>query len=72
MSQAEEMMARIRRRVAMMSPSDLMSWADTATYGIQRHLDDFRRTQDPANLAEIRLAAITMEAMCDALEKSLN
>lgn len=63
----EEMLARIQKRVRMMPPDDLLSWADTAASGMQRHLDDFRRTGDTAHLAEIRLAAVSMDAVVERL-----
>ena len=63
----EEMARRINRRVAMMSTDDLMSWADTATYGMQRQFDDFRKNPDEAHLAEIKLAALSIDAVADEL-----
>ena len=54
-----------------MSTDDLMSWADTATYGMQRQLDDFRRKPDEAHLAEIKLAALSMDAVADELSLRL-
>lgn len=63
----EEMAARIKRRVAQMTTDDLMSWADTATYGIQRQFDDFRREPDEAHLAEIKLASLSIDAVADEL-----
>jgi hypothetical protein len=63
----EEMAARISKRVARMTTDDLMSWADTATYGMQRQLDDFRRNPDEQHLAEIKLAALSMDAVADEL-----
>jgi hypothetical protein len=61
------MLARMQRRVAMTTTDDLLSWADTATYGIQRQFDDFRKKPDEAHLAEIKLAAATLDAVADEL-----
>lgn len=61
------MAARIKNRVAKMTTDDLMSWADTATYGMQRQLDDFRRSPAEDHLAEIKLAALSMDAVADEL-----
>lgn len=66
------MAARIKTRVEKMSTDDLMSWADTALYGMQRQLDDFRRDPDEAHLAEIKLAALSMDAVADELGVRLN
>lgn len=63
----EEMAARIKRRVGMMTPEDLLLWADAAASGMQRQLDDFRRNPDEAHLAEIKLAALSMDAVVDEL-----
>lgn len=68
----EQMAARIRTRVEKMTTDDLMSWAETAVYGIQRQLDDFRRDPDEAHLAEIKLAALSMDAVADELGVRLN
>ena len=67
----EEMAARIKRRVSMMTPEDLLSWADTATSGMQRQLDDFRRDPVEDHLAEIKLAALSMDAVADELAERL-
>lgn len=67
----EEMLARIRRRVAKMPAEDLMLWAENAASGMMRHLDDFRRAPDVAHLAEIRLAAVSMDAVVEELAKRL-
>lgn len=61
------MAARLRKRVAGMTTDDLMSWADTATYGMQRQFDDFRKAPDEAHLAEIKLAALSIDALADEL-----
>lgn len=66
------MAARIKTRVEKMTTDDLMSWAETAVYGIQRQLDDFRRDPDEAHLAEIKLAALSMDAVADELGVRLN
>lgn len=50
-----------------MDTDDLMTWADVAAMGMQRQLDDFRRTPDEQHLAEIRLAAVSMDAVCEEL-----
>lgn len=50
-----------------MTTDDLMSWADSATYGMQRQFDDFRKSPDDAHLAEIKLAALSIDAVADEL-----
>ena len=51
---------KIKARVAKIPTDDLMMWADNAASGMQRHLDDYRRSPDEAYLGEISLAALTM------------
>jgi hypothetical protein len=63
----DEMAARIARRVAKMTTDDLMLWADNAASGMQRQLDDFRRHPAEDHLAEIKLAALSMDAVVDEL-----
>lgn len=63
----EELAARLAKRVARMTTDDLMSWADSATYGMQRQFDDFRKSPDDAHLAEIKLAALSIDAVADEL-----
>jgi hypothetical protein len=58
---------RIKKRVARMTTDDLLMWADNATSGMQRYLDDFRRSPDEAQLGEINLAALSMTFVCDEL-----
>lgn len=61
------MAARVKKRVERMDTTDLMSWLDMAASGVQRHLDDFRREPDESHLAEIKLAALSMDAVADEL-----
>jgi hypothetical protein len=63
----EEILARLAKRVKRMSTDDLMLWAETATAGMMRQLDDFRHSPDQAHLAEIRLAAVSMDAVCEEI-----
>lgn len=63
---------KIRRRVARLSTDDLMLWADNAASGMQRYLDDFRRSPDEAYLAEIKLAAISMDFVVDEMSARLS
>jgi hypothetical protein len=58
---------KIRRRVARITTDDLLMWADNAASGIQRQLDDFRREPDEAHLGEIKLAALSLDAVTDEL-----
>lgn len=58
---------KIQRRVAKTNTDDLLMWADNAASGIQRQLDDFRRSPDEAHLAEIKLAAVSMDCVADEL-----
>ncbi len=50
---------------------DLMTWADLAASGMQRYLDDFRRTKDEAFVGEVTLAAVSMEIVVDVLSERL-
>jgi len=63
----EEMAARVRRRVERTSSGDLIAWAELAVCGMQRQLDDFRRDPCEDHLAEIKLAALSMDAVADEL-----
>lgn len=63
----DQMAARVKNRVEKMDTTDLMSWLDMAASGVQRQLDDFRKNPDEAHLAEIKLAALSMDAVADEL-----
>lgn len=52
----EETIERTRKRIAKMSPRDLVSWAEVAIFGMQRHLDEYRRSDDEAHLMELAFA----------------
>lgn len=67
----EEILARLTKRVKMMTTDDLMSWAETAAMGMGRHIDDFRRNPVMDHLAEIRLAAVSMDAVVGELADRL-
>jgi hypothetical protein len=58
---------KIKRRIASLTESELMDWANLAVSGMMRHLDDHRRSPDEAHLAEISLAAAAMGYVCDSL-----
>ena len=58
---------KIRKRVARISTDDLFLWADNAAAGMMRQLDDFRRNPDESHLAEVKLASLTMDLVCDEL-----
>jgi hypothetical protein len=58
---------RIRRRIASLSTPELLDWANLAVSGMMRHLDDFRRSPDEAHLAEVKLAAVTLDYVVDDL-----
>lgn len=58
---------KIQRRIARLSTDDLMMWADNAASGMQRQMDDFRRTPVEDHLHETKLAAVTMQYVCDEL-----
>jgi len=62
---------KIRRRVAGLDTENLLMWADNAASGIQRQLDDYRRKPDEAHLAEIKLAAVSMDFVVDELAERL-
>lgn len=63
----EQMAERLDRRVRKQSTEDLLMWAETAAMGMQRYVDDFRRTPDESYLGEISLAAATMGAVAQVL-----
>ncbi len=63
----EEMAARMARRVQRMDSSALLEWADLATSGMQRQLDDFRKHPDESHLGEINVALLGMGAVVDEL-----
>lgn len=58
---------KIRARVARMTTDDIFMWADNAAMGMQRYLDDFRRTLSEDCLAEIKLASLSMDVVVDEL-----
>lgn len=62
---------KIRKRVARQTTDDLLTWANVAAAGMQRQLDDFRRAPDESHLGEIKLAALTMDVVCDELATRL-
>lgn len=59
--------AAIRKRVAKISTTDLLMWAEQAFAGGLRYLDDFRRNPDLAFLGEIQTALIALGATVDEL-----
>jgi hypothetical protein len=63
----EQMAARVKRRVQTMDTSTLLEWGSLAASGMQRQLDDFRRSPDDSHLAEVNVALISMGAVVDEL-----
>lgn len=59
--------AAIRKRVAKISTTDLLMWAEQALAGGLRYLDDFRKDPDLAYLGEIQTALIALGAVVDEL-----
>lgn len=58
---------KIAARVAKMATDEIILWADNAATGMQRYMDDFRRTLDEAALGEVKLAALSMDICVDEL-----
>lgn len=52
----ETTVERAKRRIARMSRAELLDWADTAIAGMQRHLEEYRRTRDEAHMGELEIA----------------
>jgi hypothetical protein len=63
----QEMENRVKTRVQKMDTSMLLEWASLAASGMQRQIDDFRRSPDEAHLAEVNVALISMGAVVDEL-----
>lgn len=56
----EQTIERTRKRVRKMSDRELTSWAQVAIPGMQRHLDYYERTGDPAHLGEMSFAEMQL------------
>lgn len=67
LSNAEEAMVRAQKRVKDMSSARLLDWMDAALPGMHRHYDSYRRTGDPAHLAELALAHMNVGVVLDEL-----
>jgi hypothetical protein len=48
----EEGIARVRKRIAGMSESQMLEWLEPALSGMMRHLDAYKKTGDIAHLAD--------------------
>lgn len=62
-----ETIERTQKRVRKMSDRELMSWAEVAIPGIQRHLDYYQRTDDPAHLMELSFAEMQLNLVVTEL-----
>lgn len=56
----------VDRRIAKMSVSELVSWADQSLFGIGRCMSDWQRFESPEALMEARMGA---EALYKVLDK---
>lgn len=51
---------RAKRRIAKMSRTELIDWFEAAIGGMQRHMEEYRRTRDEAHLGELEIAETNM------------
>jgi hypothetical protein len=58
---------QIRKRIRGLSTYELTNWLDMALAGAQHHLDDYRRTKDEAEVGEINIGLIAINAVVDEL-----
>lgn len=63
----EETIARARRRVAKMSETDLLDWAEVSIPGMHRHLDAYRQTKDTAHLMEMAFGEMQLNLVISEL-----
>lgn len=64
---SEATIARAKKRVKGMRDGDLLDWADAASPGIMRHLDQYRRTRIGAHLVEASTAQWQLALVLDEL-----
>ena len=58
-----ELMARAEKRVAKMTTTALLDWADAAGSGMAKGFMDYRQHGDLASLEDIALGMITLQAV---------
>jgi len=63
----EEGIARVRKRIAGMSESQMLEWLEPALSGMMRHLDAYRKTGDIAHLAVVAMANTTAWVLLDKM-----
>lgn len=64
---AQQGLERAQKRVKRLGDRELLDWMDVALPGMQRHLDEYRTTRDPAHLGEIGIAEMTFTAVLGEL-----
>jgi hypothetical protein len=64
-----EVVDRAQRRVKKLGDRELADWAEAAIPGMQRHLDLYRKTEEPAHLGEILLANYQLQLVVDELNE---
>jgi hypothetical protein len=65
----DELAARTKRRIANLSDREEMEWLDAALSGVQRHLDEYRKTGEVAHLGEMIIAETPIAAVLDDMVK---
>jgi glutathione S-transferase len=58
---------KVARRVARLSETELLAWADVTGTAIARSLRDYQLSRDPAPLQEAREAISALQAVIDSL-----
>ena len=67
--ESDPTLEKARRRALKMSTGDLSIWAEQATYGISRHLADYRRRNSEEDLHEAHIASAALLAVVEELHK---
>lgn len=57
------MASRIKRRIGNLNDRELQAWLDAALSGMQRHLDEYMRTDEVAHLGEMLIAETPVAAV---------
>lgn len=65
----DELAARTKRRIGNLNDRELRAWLDTALSGMQRHLDEYTRTDEVAHLGEMLIASTPIAAVLDDMLK---
>lgn len=62
---------KIQKRVQNMSEGDLLDWLEVAIPGMQRHLEQYRKTRNPDHLGELIIAETTANIVVTELMEKM-